>query len=119
MPPEYVHFFPHCLHWRLNPVRHPSGLRISPVMESSPRHEQRGTILDKALAFKSLAGINALDSVGICTSCPDRGDGPRSSFGKKEQKSLWRLQLFLYALPLRTYSIGIRNIRLDIRKLRA
>src|SRR6266571_2606318 len=47
MPPEYVHFFPHCLHWRLNPVRHPSGLRISPVMASSPWHEHRGTILDK------------------------------------------------------------------------
>src|SRR6266702_4750926 len=50
MPPEYVHFFPHCLHWRLNPVRHPSGLRISPVMESSPWHEHRGTILDKTLS---------------------------------------------------------------------
>src|SRR6266571_2503445 len=50
MPPEYVHFFPHCLHWRLNPVRHPSGLRISPVMASSPWHEHRGAILDKTLS---------------------------------------------------------------------
>src|SRR6266566_4982853 len=47
MPPEYVHFFPHCLHWRLNPVRHPSGLRISPVMASSPWQEHRGTLPDK------------------------------------------------------------------------
>src|SRR6266571_8009046 len=64
MPPEYVHFFPHCLHWRLNPVRHPSGLRISPVMASSPWHEHRGTILDMTLSFSRLAGINALDSSG-------------------------------------------------------
>src|SRR5437870_13769888 len=64
MPPEWVHFFPHCLHWRLNPVRHPSGLRISPVMASSPWHEHRGTILDMTLSFSRLAGINALDSSG-------------------------------------------------------
>src|SRR5438034_3207875 len=41
---------PHALHSRLNPVRHPSELRISPVITNSPRQEQRGTILDRELA---------------------------------------------------------------------
>src|SRR5205807_7577176 len=95
MPPEYVHFFPHCLHWRLNPVRQPSGLRISPVMASSPWHEQRGTVLDKTLSMARWRN-----------KCNWWSDALLSEF---EENFPARLQLFLYALPRHTQTIGISN----------
>src|SRR6266702_4456912 len=104
MPPEYVHFFPHYLHWRLNPVRHPSGLRISPVMASSPWHEQRGTVLDKTLSFAQWRN-----------KCNWWFEALFSEFGGE---FFGAASVILICFAPTTWSIGIQKVRLDIRKLR-
>src|SRR5438034_6376177 len=99
---------PHALHSRLNPVRHPSELRISPVITNSPRQEQRGTILDRELAHPAPLVQTAQVS---SSSYHNKYPAPIAKSRKNVRRVFATDAVFLYALPLATYHMGVRRIR--------